>query len=110
VTLGAETVSAVPLPSVATWPLPDHLEDRRAPPTSLVETLTRLAALDVPWAPHWRESFALSAEDGLGQWATTLGWRLSPEERLQLFDAPGRIAAVLEDNLAGMLAGLLGTD
>ncbi|MCC6619705.1 MAG: hypothetical protein IT385_00530 [Deltaproteobacteria bacterium] len=81
-------------------------EDALPPPPELVQLLQALARLDNPWPEHWLEAFRILPTAPLGQWATTLGWRLSREERLQLFDQPGRIPEVLLSTLDGLHLGL----
>jgi hypothetical protein len=88
--------------------LPDGVrpEDALPPPPELVQLLQALAKLDNNWPEHWLEAFKTLPAAPLGQWATTLGWRLSREERLMLFDQPGRIAEVVFSTLDGLHLGL----
>ncbi len=94
------------VPTIAVAPAEARPEDFAEPPPPLRAVLATLAALDHAWAPHWREAFELLGTEPLGQWATTLGWRLAPDERLALFDDPSRVAPLLLENLEAMHAGL----
>ncbi len=87
----------------ATDPRP---EDTAPPPPELVEILTALSGLENNWPEHWREAFVSLPNAQLGQWATTLGWRLSRDERLMLFDQPHKVAEVLLSTLDGLHLGL----
>jgi len=81
-------------------------EDTAPPPPELVELLQALSNLDNAWPDHWLEAFQSLPGASLGQWATTLGWRLSREERLLLFDQPNRIGEVLLSTLDALHLGL----
>ncbi|MCB9734719.1 MAG: hypothetical protein H6745_19210 [Deltaproteobacteria bacterium] len=83
-------------------PLPFDLEPA---PLELVAELTNLLATDKSWPEPWLEAFDGLENALLGQWATSLGWRLTPEERLALFDDPSRIAETLSASLESMGAG-----
>lgn len=83
-------------------PLPFDLEPA---PIELVAELTELLAADKTWPEPWLEAFDGLENALLGQWATSLGWRLTPEERLALFDDPGRIAETLSASLESMHSG-----
>jgi hypothetical protein len=106
VTLLAETVAHRRVPTIDIVPAEACPGDLAEPPAALREVLCSLRALEHAWAPHWREAFELLGPEPLGQWATTLGWRLSPEERLALFDDPTRIGPLLLENLEAMHQGL----
>lgn len=84
----------------------DRPEDTEPAPPELVELLTALSRLENAWPDHWLDAFRNLPGAPLGQWATTLGWRLSREERLLLFDQPGRIGEVLLSTLDALHLGL----
>ncbi len=94
------------VPTVSARPAPERSEDTAPAPAALVELLLALKRLDNAWPDHWVEAFSTLPEARLGQWATTLGWRLSREERLLLFDQPNRIAEVLLSTLDALHLGL----
>jgi hypothetical protein len=94
------------VPSITAQPATERPEDLAAPPSELVELLMALSRLDNAWPEHWLEAFGLLPGAPLGQWATTLGWRLSREERLLLFDQPNRIGEVLLSTLDALHLGL----
>lgn len=94
------------VPTIQCSPLAERPEDAAPPPPELVELLAALARLDNNWPDHWRDAFLSLPGAQLGQWATTLGWRLSRDERLLLFDQPQRIAEVLLSTLDGLHLGL----
>lgn len=94
------------VPTVVARPDQARPEDLAAPPPELVELLGALSRLDNAWPEHWLEAFQSLPKAPLGQWATTLGWRLGREERLLLFDQPGRIAEVLLSTLDALHLGL----
>lgn|GEM_PF-1541071 len=81
-------------------------EDTTPPPPELVELLEALSRLDNAWPEHWLDAFASLPRANLGQWATTLGWRLSREERLLLFDQPNKIGEILLSTLDALHLGL----
>jgi len=81
-------------------------DDRAPAPPELVALLGALSQLDNAWPEHWLEAFQTLPEAALGQWATTLGWRLSREERLLLFDQPARMTEVLLSTLDALHLGL----
>lgn len=101
---GSQTHKRVPT-ALAKPALP-RAEDTAPPPPELVELLLALSRLDNAWPEHWLEAFSTLPGAPLGQWATTLGWRLSREERLMLFDQPNRIAEVLLSTLDALHLGL----
>lgn len=101
---GSQTHKRVP--SVNAKPAPERAEDLAPPPPELVELLMALSRLDNDWPEHWLEAFKTLPEAPLGQWATTLGWRLSREERLVLFDQPNRIGEILLSTLDALHLGL----
>lgn len=94
------------VPTVLATLAPERPEDLVPAPPELVELLEALARLDNAWPDHWLEAFRTLPGAALGQWATTLGWRLSREERLDLFEHPGRIAEVLSLTLDALHLGL----
>lgn len=94
------------VPTIQCSAAPDRAEDFAPAPPELVELLHALGRLDNNWPDHWRDAFSNLPEAELGQWATTLGWRLSRDERLMLFDQPQRIAEVLLSTLDGLHLGL----
>lgn len=94
------------VPTVVVTPDLARPEDLEPAPQELRDLLEALAKLENPWPDHWLEAFAVLPRAPLGQWATTLGWRLSREERLTLFDQPQRIAEVLLSTLDGLHLGL----
>jgi hypothetical protein len=104
--LDPESCSNRKIPTIAANSAPNRLEDFADAPAPLIEVLQALAALDNAWQPHWAEAFRNLPTQPLGQWATTLGWRLSPEERLANFDQPERIAATLLQTLEALHLGL----
>lgn len=94
------------VPTVAAALEPGKAEDGAAAPAELVSLLEALSRLENAWPEHWLEAFKALPGGTLGQWATTLGWRLSRDERLQLFDQPGKIVEVLLSTLDGLHLGL----
>ncbi len=94
------------IPTVVADPMADCDDDLAKAPSELVELLTALEGLDNAWPEHWREAFRTLPEAPLGQWATTLGWRLSREERMLLFEEPRKISEVLISTLDGLHLGL----
>ena len=106
VDVAPETTTNKRLPTVvATMGEAEEADGARAP-AGLRELLIALAQVDSTWPEHWVEAFEQLPDAPLGQWATTLGWRLSWEERLLLFDAPERIADVLFQSLDALHLGL----
>lgn len=106
VALDPQSTSNKRVPTISCAPREDRPEDLAPPPDELVELLGALARLDNNWPDHWRDAFLQLPSAPLGQWATSLGWRLSRDERLMLFDQPGRIAEVLLSTLDGLHLGL----
>jgi len=106
VVIDVATTNNKRVPSVIAAPSGERSEDRQPAPDELVALLEALSRLENAWPDHWVEAFRTLPTGTLGQWATTLGWRLSRDERLQLFDAPGRIAEVLLSTLDGLHLGL----
>lgn len=94
------------VPTIIAKPDEPRPEDLAPPPPELVDLLAALSRLDNAWPEHWLEAFQSLPGAPLGQWATTLGWRLAREERLMLFDQPGRIAEVLLSTLDALHLGL----
>lgn len=94
------------VPTVLATLGPERPEDHAPAPPVLVDLLEALARLDNAWPDHWLDAFRTLPGAALGQWATTLGWRLSREERLDLFEHPGRIAEVLSLTLDALHLGL----
>jgi hypothetical protein len=94
------------VPTVIVRPDAERPEDLAPAPQELREILDALSKLENPWPDHWLEAFLALPRAPLGQWATTLGWRLSREERLMLFDEPQRITEVLLSTLDGLHLGL----
>ncbi len=94
------------VPTVIVRPDTERPEDLALAPPELKDLLDALSRLENPWPDHWLEAFLSLPRAPLGQWATTLGWRLSREERLMLFDEPHRITEVLLSTLDGLHLGL----
>ncbi|MFT7579926.1 MAG: hypothetical protein ACI9MR_001593 [Myxococcota bacterium] len=82
---------------------PDALE---APSETLKELLAALAEIDNHWPEHWLEAFRTLPDAPLGQWATTLGWRLTATERLELLEHPDRIEGTICSALDDLRTGL----
>ena len=106
VTLDRDTITHKRVPTVAATLAPPRDEDLAAPDERLLAQLHALAAVDNHWPEHWLEAFELLSTAPLGQWATTLGWRLSADERIQLFDHPDRIASAVLASLESVHGGL----
>ena len=104
--LDPESCSNKRVPTIEARPGATRLEDLAEAPAPLVDVLRALEALDNDWPTHWLDAFAALPRQPLGQWATTLGWRLAPEERLELFDNPERIADTLFTALEALHLGL----
>lgn len=111
--LGLERVAIDPqsctnkrVPTVLATTVPTPAEDLAPAPEALVALLQALSRLENAWPEHWLEAFRTLPGGTLGQWATTLGWRLSRDERLLLFDQPGKITEVLLSTLDGLHLGL----
>jgi len=104
--LDPESCTNRKIPTIVATPAPERPEDHEAPPEALVAVLEALAALDNSWPTHWLEAFETLPGAPLGQWATTLSWRLSPEERADLFERPEAIAETLLGTLEALHLGL----
>ena len=106
VDLDRDTITHKRIPTVSGVVGPPRDDELEPPTTELLEQLRLLAAADNHWPEHWREAFELLPNAPLGQWATTLGWRLSADERIMLFDHPERIAPVVLSSLDSLHVGL----
>lgn len=106
VALDPATTTNKRVPTIVARPDLERPEDLAPPPPELVELLAALSRLENAWPEHWLEAFQSLPSAALGQWATTLGWRLAREERLLLFDQPGRIAEILLSTLDALHLGL----
>ncbi|TNF32282.1 MAG: hypothetical protein EP329_10755 [Deltaproteobacteria bacterium] len=106
VTLDRDTITHKRIPTVTAQVEPPRDEELEAPSPELLAQLTTLAAADNHWPQHWHDAFELLRSAPLGQWATTLGWRLSADERIALFDHPERIGPAVASNLESLQVGL----
>lgn len=106
VELDISSVANKRVPTVTATLHPARPEELEQADAELLAQLAGLAAADNHWPDHWLEAFDQLPAAPLGQWATTLGWRLGAEERLELFDHPDRIAARVLSTLDSLHAGL----
>jgi len=106
VTLDRDTITHKRIPTVTAVTHPPRDEELEAPGERLVAQLATLAAADNHWPQHWLDAFELLPNAPLGQWATSLGWRLSADERIDLFDHPERIGPAVMSNLDSLQVGL----
>jgi hypothetical protein len=106
VSLDPETCANRKHPTISAAPAQARLEDFADAPEPLVAVLTALANLQNDWPAHWLEAFRTLPGQPLGQWATSLGWRLAAEERIALFEHPARIADTLLQALESLHLGL----
>ena len=106
VELDRDTITHKRIPTVTGVVSPPRDEELEPPTEALVAQLAALAAADNHWPQHWLDAFELLPTAPLGQWATSLGWRLSADERITLFDHPERIAPAVLSNLDSLQVGL----
>ncbi|PKN55810.1 MAG: hypothetical protein CVU56_19370 [Deltaproteobacteria bacterium HGW-Deltaproteobacteria-14] len=106
VELDRDTITHKRIPTVTGVALPPRDEELEPPTEALVAQLAALAAADNHWPQHWLDAFELLPNAPLGQWATSLGWRLSADERIALFDHPERIGPAVQSNLDSLQVGL----
>ncbi len=106
VSLDPETCANRKHPTIVAAPAPARLEDFADAPEPLVRVLKALATLQNDWPAHWQEAFTTLPGQPLGQWATSLGWRLAAEERIAIFEHPERIADTLLQALEALHLGL----
>ncbi len=106
ITLDLATCTTKKLPTIKGKHANTRQEDLEMPSETLREALAALSKVDNNWPAHWQAAFAQLPEAPLGQWATTLGWRLSKDERLELFDHPERIETAVASTLDALHLGL----
>ncbi len=106
VTLDLGSLTHRKVPTVCVSEAPGHTDDWMAPPDELVTLLEQLAGADASWPDYWTEAFESLPTATLGQWATTLGWRLGSDDRLTLFERPQKIAEMVQSTLDALQMGL----